>query len=189
MSEAIPKGLSLLTWIHYNPSIDKQSYAKHNVRPNYLSISKLHRLYRWSLGMDKWFLPTLYKRCNYLSMQELNYFCRCPSHVSANFMSWTSKHADDLRTAYQWVRSYTLYLILKIRTFCPSLHKLIKDDTRCPFHLQHNEPKSGTVNSRILTAKRLLEFIPGIIICIVGRFFPFFLEANHWKYSQNMWCT
>ena len=109
--------------------------------------------------------------------------------TSVLIMSWTSKHADDLRTAYQWVRSYTLHLILKIRTFCPSLHKLIKDDTRCPFYLQHNEPKSGTVNSRILTAKRLLEFIPGIMICIVGRFFPFFLEANHRKYSQNMWCT
>ena len=38
---------------------------------NYLSIAKLQRLHRWSLGMDKWFHPTLYNECNYLSMLGL----------------------------------------------------------------------------------------------------------------------
>ena len=38
---------------------------------NYLSIPKLQRLYRWSLGMDKWFHPTLCTGCNYLSMLGL----------------------------------------------------------------------------------------------------------------------
>ena len=36
---------------------------------NYLSIHKLQRCNRWSLGMDKQFHPTLYYVCNYLSMQ------------------------------------------------------------------------------------------------------------------------
>ena len=38
---------------------------------NYLSIPKLQRLHRWSLGMDKLFHPTLYNECNYLSMLGL----------------------------------------------------------------------------------------------------------------------
>ena len=33
-----------------------------------LIIHKLQRLHRWSLGMDKLFHPTLYNRCNDLSM-------------------------------------------------------------------------------------------------------------------------
>ena len=37
---------------------------------NYVSILKLQRLYRWSLGMDKWFHPTLYWVCNYVFMLE-----------------------------------------------------------------------------------------------------------------------
>ena len=37
----------------------------------YLSIPKLHRCNRWSLGMDKLFHPTLYWACNYLSMLGL----------------------------------------------------------------------------------------------------------------------
>ena len=35
---------------------------------NYLSIPKLQRFHRWSLGMDKQFHPTLYSTCDYLSM-------------------------------------------------------------------------------------------------------------------------
>ena len=35
---------------------------------NYLSIPKLQRLHRWSLGMDKLFHPALYWACNYLSV-------------------------------------------------------------------------------------------------------------------------
>ena len=38
---------------------------------NYLSIPKLQRCNRWSLGMDKWFHPTLYWACDYLSMLGL----------------------------------------------------------------------------------------------------------------------
>ena len=35
---------------------------------NYLSINKRQRRNRWSLGMDKWFHPTLYRTCDNLSM-------------------------------------------------------------------------------------------------------------------------
>ena len=35
---------------------------------NYLSIPKLQRCNRWSLGMDKQFHPTVYNGCNYLSL-------------------------------------------------------------------------------------------------------------------------
>ena len=42
---------------------------------NYLFIPKLQRLHRWSLGMDKYFHPTLNRACDYLSMLglKLNY--------------------------------------------------------------------------------------------------------------------
>ena len=38
---------------------------------NYLSIPKLQRCNRWSLGMDKLFHPTVYNVCNYGSMLGL----------------------------------------------------------------------------------------------------------------------
>ena len=38
---------------------------------NYLSIPKLQRCNRWSLGMDKLFRRRLYQACNYLSMLGL----------------------------------------------------------------------------------------------------------------------
>ena len=44
---------------------------------NYLSIPKLQRCNRWSLGMDKWFYPTFYWARDYLSMLLLKWI-----HVS-----------------------------------------------------------------------------------------------------------
>ena len=38
---------------------------------NYLSIPKLQRCNRWSLGMDKWFHPTLFWACDYSFMLGL----------------------------------------------------------------------------------------------------------------------
>ena len=38
---------------------------------NYLSIPKLQRCNRWSLGMDKKFHPIVYNECDYLSMLGL----------------------------------------------------------------------------------------------------------------------
>ena len=43
----------LLTWFNFNPSMDKLLRAMKSVGWNYLSIPKLQRLHRWSLGMDK----------------------------------------------------------------------------------------------------------------------------------------
>ena len=41
------------------------------MRWNYVSIPKLQRCNRWSLGMDKYLHTTLYNGCNYLSMLGL----------------------------------------------------------------------------------------------------------------------
>ena len=51
--------------------MNKQWYPLYCVVWNYLSIPKLQRLHRWSLGMEKWFHPTLYRACDYLSILEL----------------------------------------------------------------------------------------------------------------------
>ena len=44
---------------------------------NHLSIPKRQRSYRWRLGIDKWFHPTLYLSCDYLFIQGLK-----SNHVS-----------------------------------------------------------------------------------------------------------
>ena len=43
----------LLTWINFSPSMDDKSHAQKSVGWHYLSIPKLQRCNRWSLGMDK----------------------------------------------------------------------------------------------------------------------------------------
>ena len=43
----------LLTWIDFNPSLDKLLHPSWNVGWNYLSIPKLQWWNCWSLGMDK----------------------------------------------------------------------------------------------------------------------------------------
>ena len=60
----------LFTWINCVRSMNKYLHAQQSAEWNYLSISKVKRLQRWSLGMDKWFHPTLYNLngSNYLSM-------------------------------------------------------------------------------------------------------------------------
>ena len=52
---------------------------------NYLSIPKLQRLHRWSLGMDKQFHPIHYNVCNYLSMLGLKL-----NHVSKRGHRWNN---------------------------------------------------------------------------------------------------
>ena len=46
-------GPLLLPWFNFDPSITKYSHAKYRVGWKYLSISKRHRMHRWSLGMGK----------------------------------------------------------------------------------------------------------------------------------------
>ena len=58
---------------------------------NYLSIPKLQRLHRWSLGMDKQFHPTHYWVCDYLSMLglKLNHVSkRGPWYSHWDFLLW-----------------------------------------------------------------------------------------------------
>ena len=64
-------GTLLLTWINFNPSMDKYSHAQLSVGWNCLSIPKLQWLHHWSLGMDTSFYPTLYNGWNYSSMLGL----------------------------------------------------------------------------------------------------------------------
>ena len=64
-------GPFLLTWFNFNPSMDKETHPLWFMRWNYLSIHKLQRCNRWSLGLKKWFHPTLYNGCDYLFMPGL----------------------------------------------------------------------------------------------------------------------
>ena len=61
----------LLTRINVNPSMDKWLHAQKSVGCNDLSIPKLHRFHRWSLGIDKSVHSTIYNGCSYLSMLGL----------------------------------------------------------------------------------------------------------------------
>ena len=77
---------------------------------NYLSIPKLQRLHRWSLGMDKYFHPTLYNGCNYLSMLGLKL-----NHVS----KWGSKSAkwDN----FDWTRATLNILMQSLKYKAPCI--------------------------------------------------------------------
>ena len=73
---------------------------------NYLSIPKLQRLNRWSLGMDKLFPPMLDNGCNYLSMLGLKL-----NHVSKKGHSG-SKSVGVRRSKFKmgpnkiWIKRY-----------------------------------------------------------------------------------
>ena len=45
-------GIPLVTWINFNPNMDKWSHAMLSGRWNYLSTPKFQRLHRWNLGVD-----------------------------------------------------------------------------------------------------------------------------------------
>ena len=61
---------------------------------NYLSIPKLQRLHRWSLGMDKQFHSTHYNGCNHLSMLGLKLIHVCKrGHWWSVSMSSSSRGA------------------------------------------------------------------------------------------------
>ena len=62
----------LLTLIDFSASMDKWLYPLQRVGWNYLSIPKLQRCNRWSLGLDNWLHATLYWTCDYVFMMGLN---------------------------------------------------------------------------------------------------------------------
>ena len=63
-------GPSLLTWINFNPSMNKWSHAKYGMGWNYLSNPKLKQLHCWSLEMNKQFRTTFCNWFNHISMVE-----------------------------------------------------------------------------------------------------------------------
>ena len=65
---------------------------------NYLSIPKLQRCNRWSLGMDKLFHRTLYQACDYLSMLglKLNHVSK-RGHRGTYQYSWKERNLDRSR--------------------------------------------------------------------------------------------
>ena len=69
------------------------------MRWNYLSIPKLQRLHRWSLGMDKYFHPILYNGCDYISMLGLKL-----NHVSKRGHIWRQWRSDN-SMPLQWYRN------------------------------------------------------------------------------------
>ena len=74
------------------PNFNGAAGPSYSVGWNYLSIPKLKRCCRWSLVMDKLFLLTLYRVCDYLSMLGLKLILvsrKTPEHISVRW----GKHA------------------------------------------------------------------------------------------------
>ena len=71
---------------------------------NYLSIPKLQRCNRWSLGTDKKFHLTLYQACDYLSMLGLKFnhvsksgpWWQTTSWTNYDPVQWHTHHYDDV---------------------------------------------------------------------------------------------
>ena len=82
----------------------------------YLSISKLQRLHRWSLGMDKQFHPTIYNGCNYLSMPGLKF-----NHVSKRGPWWHVSMGLCMKDVAPMLTHWS-YLFLALK---PSLYALV----------------------------------------------------------------
>ena len=89
---------------------------------NYLSIPKLQRLHRLSLGMDKLFHPTLSNRCNELSMPGLKL-----NHVSKSgqcgqrYLIQTSKteHVHSKLLRLHMTLNYARVDIWTYQLLCP----------------------------------------------------------------------
>ena len=98
----------LFTWINCVRSMNKYLHAQQSAELNYLSISKVKRLQRWSLGMDKWFHPTLYNLngSNYLSMLGSKLI-----HVS-NRDPCVYQYTRGGRSKLIWIDKYNLRRLL-----------------------------------------------------------------------------
>ena len=90
----------------------------------YVSIPKLQRCNRWSLGMDEQFHPSLCNVCNYLSMLGLklirvskrSHRCHLPHGIreTGTKSIWTSVEDDHAKRRprlwiYRWVQMQPLY--------------------------------------------------------------------------------
>ena len=84
---------------------------------NYLSIPKLQRCNRWSLGMDKQFHRTLYNGCNYLCMSgvKLNHVGKRDPRTST-----TARLREIVRTGENPRRysfALTFIILFQFKTF------------------------------------------------------------------------
>ena len=84
--------LFLTNYIDFNPSMDKWVHSLWSVGSNYLSIPKLQRCNRLSLGKDKQFHPILFWPCDYLAMLRFKL-----THVRKMKYSWI---ANNTTTVY-----------------------------------------------------------------------------------------
>ena len=78
---------------------------------NDLSIPKLQRLHRWSLGMDTSFHPTLYNGCNYLTMLGLKLIHvnkSCPRYLMAIWLLTQALHSNVCSTSIAAGRSVSI---------------------------------------------------------------------------------
>ena len=79
---------------------------------NYLSIPKLQRLHRWSLGKDKQFHSTLYYGYNYLSMAGLTHWGRVTHICVGNLTIIGSDNglSPGRRQAIIWTNAWILLI-------------------------------------------------------------------------------
>ena len=89
------QGPILLIRLNFDPSMPSKEFGI-----NYLSIPKLQRCNRWSLGMDKHFYPTLCNGCYYLSIVGLTL-----SHVSKN------SHGSEHSQKYLRMQIFIAYIL------------------------------------------------------------------------------
>ena len=88
------------------PSMDKWLHPSQCVGWNVLSIPKIQRLHRWSLGMDKQFHPTFYQAYDYLSMLGLKlmhiskrgYWGLFDEHGWTGIRKWVNNHIHNYVT-------------------------------------------------------------------------------------------
>ena len=76
---------------------------------NYLFIPKLQRFNRWSLGMDKYFNPTLYWACDYLYMLGLKL-----NHVSKR------SHWSESSNWFKFISIRYRTVWTAVAHFCPA---------------------------------------------------------------------
>ena len=125
---------------------------------NYLSIPKLQRCNRWSLGMYKLFHPTLYWACDYLSMLRLKL-----NHVSKRG-HW-SKISDDFAifslTKYSWIFIIEYFIkhvangLLYVKLYSQLVYSIAID---CPYGVWCRE----------------------LTTCLLYDILSFKLELKHW---------
>ena len=93
------------------------------MRWNYLSIPKLQRLHRWSLGMDKLCQPTLSNGCNYLPILGLKL-----NHVSKRALGGAAtifvQRTNVETNAYNWRASFASCIRLFPKTFFGEQYKI-----------------------------------------------------------------